>query len=68
MCVFFQVRSIVLLNCGATVELQRFFEVPESTKIFVIDSHRPYHLANVKDSNEQVCRLFSVLGIHGRRD
>lgn len=59
------IRSIILLNLGATRNLTTLFtrtsndyqtEVtgmldPESTKVYVFDSRRPVHLANIHASN-----------------
>lgn len=45
------VRAIVLFNFGAAKNLNRLFEehgnLPDTTKIFVLDCRRPVHLANV---------------------
>ncbi len=45
------VRAVVLFNFGAAKNLNRLFEVhqnlPESTKVYVMDCRRPVHLANV---------------------
>eukprot|EP00438_Fugacium_kawagutii_P003303 Skav201134 [mRNA] locus=scaffold2860:80458:81164:+ [translate_table: standard] len=37
-----EVQSVVLLNCGASVDLQKYLEeVGDHVKCFVIDAHRP---------------------------
>ena len=43
-----------MINCGGTVDLKEFFNLDQSVSIYVLDSHRPYHLNNVRDTNEQV--------------
>jgi hypothetical protein len=44
-----------MLNCGAIVDLGLLFSnLPDSTKIYVVDAHRPYHLSNVRGFNQQV--------------
>ena len=40
-----EVRTAVMLNCGATINLEKLFEGSDAT-IFVVDSHRPVHLRN----------------------
>eukprot|EP00178_Gracilaria_changii_P010448 TRINITY_DN3042_c0_g1_i1.p1 TRINITY_DN3042_c0_g1~~TRINITY_DN3042_c0_g1_i1.p1 ORF type:complete len:748 (-),score=93.63 TRINITY_DN3042_c0_g1_i1:1246-3489(-) len=48
-------RAILCVNCAATVDIQSILRLsPDQSKsldsdfkIFVIDSHRPYHLANI---------------------
>ena len=42
-----------MLNCGGTIDLEENLSLHPSIKCFVIDSHRPLHLANVQ-GNEQV--------------
>jgi cell division control protein 45 len=51
------VKSLVLLNCGASLDIQRTLEesnAPRDLRCFIIDSHRPLLLANCKDKNERV--------------
>lgn len=48
------VQNVVLLNCGGSVNLTSFLELQENVILYVIDSHRPYHLANVSSENLQV--------------
>jgi cell division control protein 45 len=52
-----EIRSLILINCGGIVDLLDFFSLPPHTNVYVLDSHRPYHLANVRLANEQVCML-----------
>lgn len=49
-------RTVVLLNCGGIVDLASFLELDAvpSVAVYVVDSHRPYNLANVREENEQV--------------
>ncbi len=42
---FSDIKTIVMLNCGATVNLEKLFDQSQAT-IFVVDSHRPVHLRN----------------------
>ena len=41
----FDIKTIIMLNCGATVNLEKLFDQSQAT-IFVVDSHRPVHLRN----------------------
>ena len=43
------VKAIILLNVGASRNLNRLFEdlIPETVKIYVLDCRRPVHLANI---------------------
>lgn len=44
--------NIVLINCGGSVSIDEVMpNIPETTMIFVIDSHRPYNNDNVLDNN-----------------
>jgi cell division control protein 45 len=52
-----ELRSIILIGCGAIVDLNDFFELEEHREelsVYVIDSHRPYSLDNVRESNTRV--------------
>jgi cell division control protein 45 len=46
------IRTVVLLNCGAIVDLMEYLEGGNSddSVLIVIDSHRPIHLRNVKEA------------------
>lgn len=51
------VRSLVLLNCGASLDMQRQLEdceVSEAVRCYIFDAHRPMMLANMKVSHERV--------------
>lgn len=44
--------SIILINCGGNVSIDEVMpNIPETTMVFVIDSHRPYHRDNVLDES-----------------
>lgn len=48
-------RSIVLINCGAMIPLHKIFFANTSARdiqYYVIDSHRPMHLSNVYDQGQ----------------
>ena len=43
------VRTVVMLNCGAVINLVEFLSTIPDVVIIVIDSHRPIHLKNVTE-------------------
>jgi cell division control protein 45 len=49
-----ELRSVVMLNCGAIVNLPEILELPEDVRVIVLDSHRPVHLSNVYTVAEQI--------------
>ncbi|KAG6612927.1 cell division control protein 45 [Phytophthora cinnamomi] len=49
-----ELRSVVLLNCGAIVDVAKLLALPPHVKCYVLDSHRPIHLANIYDEHRQV--------------
>jgi len=52
-----EVKSVVLLNCGASLDLQRQLDesqAPNDLRCFVIDAHRPLLLANLSERNQRV--------------
>mmetsp|Transcript_8812 Transcript_8812/g.16812 ORF Transcript_8812/g.16812 Transcript_8812/m.16812 type:complete len:672 (-) Transcript_8812:97-2112(-) len=55
-----EVRSLVLLNCGASLDLQRQLEdcdAPVGLRCYVLDAHRPFVLANLSARHERVVVL-----------
>ena len=42
-----------MLNCGATVDLKQNLSLQSKTCL-VIDSHRPIHLGNIKESENVI--------------
>merc|ERR1711903_434088 len=48
------VRSVVLINCGATEDVARMLGLGPNARAFVFDSHRPMHLNNADSANRQV--------------
>ena len=50
-----QFTSVFLINCGGTLPLAHVLpSAPASAVLYVIDSHRPYHPANVADTEKVV--------------
>jgi len=55
-----EVSSVVLLNCGASLDIQQQlidFDVQHHIRCYVIDAHRPLLLANLSEKNERVIVL-----------
>ena len=46
----------ILLNCGGTVDLERYCELGrhQHVQLFVLDCNRPLHMNNMADDNHQV--------------
>ena len=46
----------ILLNCGGTVDLERYCELQQHphVQLFVLDCNRPLHMNNMADDNHQV--------------
>jgi hypothetical protein len=51
--------SVVLINCGATVNLKSYLNLPDSCTALVIDCHRPFDLTNTHFSNTNVSPMDS---------
>jgi len=51
-----EVTSLVLLNCGASVSLQRYLEgsANPNLKCYIIDAHRPFVLENLSVKSDRV--------------
>ena len=44
-----------MINCGGIVDIEGFFQLEgDAISVYVIDSHRPYALANVRSDNTVV--------------
>ncbi|OQR98084.1 cell division control protein 45 [Achlya hypogyna] len=49
------IRSIFLINCGAMIDIFSTLQLQgQNIKVYVVDSHRPIHLANVYDRHGTV--------------
>jgi len=48
------------VNCGAGVDILEMLDRPTDKVFFVLDSHRPIHVANYYDETNQVCNFFYV--------
>ncbi|XP_018008865.1 cell division control protein 45 homolog [Hyalella azteca] len=47
-----QISSIILINCGGTLDLVEFLELPPHIKVFLADTHRPLHVCNIYSDDQ----------------
>lgn len=45
-------KYVLLINCGATLDIFDFLELGEDTEIYILDSHRPLDVRNVYNTNQ----------------
>jgi cell division control protein 45 len=43
------IKSVFMINCGATMNIPKLFDIEYGgdVRIYVLDNHRPFHLANI---------------------
>ncbi|XP_057549130.1 uncharacterized protein LOC130827426 [Amaranthus tricolor] len=51
--------TLLLINWGCHRDLRRMLNLSDSMRVFVVDSHRPIHLHNLSDANDQVVVLYT---------
>ncbi|GMP90345.1 hypothetical protein CsSME_00041518 [Camellia sinensis var. sinensis] len=51
--------TILLVNWGCHRDLRKVLNLGPSSRVFVVDSHRPIHLHNLSDQNDRVVVLYS---------
>lgn len=44
---YYQLRSIVMINCGGMVDTSLYIDPPPNVTMYIIDSHRPLNLDNL---------------------
>jgi len=49
-----QPYAAIFINCGGTEDLVRLLGAGPHARLFVIDCHRPVHLANIQRDNHKV--------------
>ncbi|XP_072975936.1 uncharacterized protein [Typha angustifolia] len=54
-----QCLSVLLINWGCHRDLRRILNLGLEARIFIIDSHRPIHLHNLSEQNDQVIVLYT---------
>jgi cell division control protein 45 len=52
-----QVKVVVLINCGGSLNILEHFEPDDDIEFFIIDSHRPLELDNIYNED----RVFVVI-------
>ncbi|KAI8323406.1 CDC45-like protein [Martensiomyces pterosporus] len=50
-----QIKSVVLINCGAQVDIQDYITLRDDLAVLVVDSHRPFNLYNVYWNEQVMC-------------
>ncbi|GMI98643.1 cell division cycle 45 [Hibiscus trionum] len=51
--------TMLLINWGCHRDLQEDLKLGSAVRVFVVDSHRPIHLHNLSDQNDQVVVLYT---------
>ncbi|GLJ26714.1 hypothetical protein SUGI_0520350 [Cryptomeria japonica] len=54
-----QALTVFLINWGCSQDLRQLLKLGPSVQVFVVDSHRPIHLHNLSDQNQQVVVLYT---------
>ena len=47
-----QLRSVVMINCGASERITQLFKLPPEVAVYVIDTRRPVLLENVHEGEQ----------------
>lgn len=48
----FQITYVILINCGATIDVVELLEPEEHVVFFILDSHRPYDICNIYNEKQ----------------
>lgn len=51
--------TVLLINWGSHRDLRKLLDLSPLIRVFVVDSHRPIHLHNLSDVNDQVVVLYT---------
>lgn len=51
-----QIKYVILINCGGTIDVVENLEPEEHVVFFIADSHRPTDVCNIYSLNDQVCQ------------
>lgn len=54
-----EIKYVVLVNCGGTIDLVDILQPEEDVVFFVLDSHKPTDICNVY-SDGQVCDSYII--------
>ena len=44
-------RSVIFINCGSTIDLNEIITIHENLTCYIFDSHRPINIQNINDKN-----------------
>ncbi|XP_024882547.1 cell division control protein 45 homolog [Temnothorax curvispinosus] len=47
-----EIKNVVMINCGGTLDLVDLLRPDESVVFFILDSHRPYDLCNIYSESQ----------------
>ncbi|XP_076160041.1 cell division cycle protein 45 isoform X2 [Ptiloglossa arizonensis] len=47
-----EVKNVILINCGGTLDLVELLQPAESVIFYILDSHRPYDLCNIYSEDQ----------------
>ncbi|XP_018344949.1 PREDICTED: cell division control protein 45 homolog [Trachymyrmex septentrionalis] len=47
-----EIKNVVMINCGGTLDLVELLRPDESVVFFILDSHRPYDLTNIYSESQ----------------
>ncbi|KAI8969151.1 DNA replication pre-initiation complex subunit Cdc45 [Mycotypha africana] len=50
-----ELRSVIMINCGGTEDINNLLTLNDSAKVYIIDSHRPLNLDNLVPETDHVC-------------
>ena len=48
------VKHVVLLNCGATIDICDFLDPPDDVIFYILDNHRPVDVTNIYNDGQVV--------------
>ncbi|EEB05321.2 DNA replication pre-initiation complex subunit Cdc45 [Schizosaccharomyces japonicus yFS275] len=49
-----ELKAVILINCGAMVDLPAYLAVNDQFNVYLIDSHRPYNLDNIYEEDNRI--------------
>ena len=48
-------KHVVLLNCGATIDICDFLDPPDDVIFYILDNHRPVDVTNIYNDGQVWC-------------
>ncbi|XP_078437699.1 cell division cycle 45 [Wolffia australiana] len=52
--------TLLLINWGCHRDIRRILGIGPNVRVFIVDSHRPIHLHNLSEQNDQVIVLYTL--------